>query len=120
MRRSVPQASKLLFVLSLLVAASATLAMKGHLARLEAAAAGGGDTETVVTAAASLDRGAVLRPDVVRLEAVPAGGVPPGAIRSMSRALGRTLAGAVAAGEVLTAARLAPPGGPVASLVPPG
>jgi Flp pilus assembly protein CpaB len=46
--------------------------------------------------------------------------LPPGVIPSMEGALGRILSADVAAGEVLTSARLAPAGGPVASLVPPG
>jgi pilus assembly protein CpaB len=46
--------------------------------------------------------------------------LPPGALRDVEEALGRTLGADVVAGEVLTAARLAPPGGPIAALVPDG
>jgi pilus assembly protein CpaB len=51
---------------------------------------------------------------------VPRRFLPPGALRSLEQAWGRILSADVASGEVLTAARLAPPGGPVASLVPTG
>lgn len=46
--------------------------------------------------------------------------LPPGALSSAADAEGRILAADVVSGEPITAARLAPPGGPVASLVPAG
>jgi Flp pilus assembly protein CpaB len=74
----------------------------------------------VVVAAADLPRGTVLGPGSIRVEGRPGPSVPPGAIEASEAATGRILAAAVSRGEILTDVRLAPPGGPVASLVPPG
>lgn len=119
MIRRRPRASKVLLAASLLVAAVATLLLRGHLARLEARAAVPGDPVPVVLAAADLPRGTRLTPGMVRGGEVPRAYLPPGAARSPDEVVGRTLAADVAAGEVITDARLGR-AGPVASLVPPG
>jgi Flp pilus assembly protein CpaB len=120
MRRRPPRASRVLFVLSLLVATAATLVLRGHLARLAERAQAAGPGRPVLVAASDLDRGTVLDAASVRTEQVPDRYRPPGALGTPEEAAGRALASDVAAGEPLTATRLAPLGGPVASLVPDG
>jgi pilus assembly protein CpaB len=120
LRRRPPAVSQILMALALLLGVSATLVLRGHLARLEARARAGGPGVPVVVAARGLARGSVLDPSSVREESVPELFLPPGALRSLEPALGRILSADVASGEVLTTTRLAPRGGPVASLVPPG
>lgn len=120
MRRRRPRASWVLLGLSVVLGASTTLVLRGHLARLEARAAAGGPGVPVVLAVTALPRGAVLASGSLRLAEVPERYLPPGALRSLDEAQGRTLGAEVLAGEVLTRARLAPAGGPVAALVPPG
>lgn len=120
LRRRPPRASRVLIALSFVVAAVSTMVLRDHLTRVEAAAARPGPAIPVVVAASALGRGAVLSAGDVRLEQLPARYRPPGALSRLPDALGRTLAADVLAGEALTSARLAPPGGPVASLVPPG
>ncbi len=119
MRRRHPRASGVLVLLSLLLAAAATLAVRAHLLRLEAAAAAGGPLRAAVVAASPLSRGTVLSAEMLRVERLPAGGVPPGALDSPAGAVGATLTADLAGGEVVTEARLAS-AGPVAALVPDG
>jgi len=119
-RRRPPAASRVLVALALLLGAVATLVLRAHLAGLEATARSGGPGVSVVVAARALARGTRLDPSSVREGSLPRRFLPPGALRSMDRAMGRILLAKVASGEVLTTARLAPPGGPVASLVPAG
>jgi pilus assembly protein CpaB len=120
MRRKRPRSSRILAFLSLLLAAAATLALRGHLLRLEAEAAAAGPGGPVVVAVSSLSRGTVIQPGMVDTEQIPARFQPPEAVSEPEEVLGRTLAAEVAAGEPITSTRLAPPGGPVASLVPEG
>jgi Flp pilus assembly protein CpaB len=119
MHRRASRASRVLLLASLTVAVSATLFFRGHLARLEARAATGGDLVTAVVAASALPRGTPLGPGSVRLARLLEAALPPGAIRSLAAATGRSLAADVLPGEVLTTARLSA-GGPVAAVVPPG
>jgi pilus assembly protein CpaB len=120
MRRRRPRASRVLLVLSVLLASSATLALRGHLARLEARAGSAGPRLPVVVAASALSRGTVLLPSMVRIAEAPQGSLPGGAARTVEEVSGRTLGADVAAGEPITRLRLAPLGGPVAALVPDG
>ena len=120
MRRKRPLASKVLLAGSLVLAAVATLVLRGYLTRLEARAAEAGPGVDVVVASADLARGSVVEPGVVEVRRVPQRYVPPGAERSVEGVTGRTLVADVAAGEVITSRRLASEGGPLAALVPPG
>lgn len=120
MRRRPPRASRVLVAMAVLLAASATLALRGHLARLEARTRAAGPGVAVVVAATDLTRGTAIAPSMLREARMPKRYLPPGALESRDEVEGRILAADVAAGEPLTVARLAPPGGPVASLVPPG
>jgi Flp pilus assembly protein CpaB len=120
MRRKRPRASRVLVFLSVLLGAFATLVLRGHLARLEARAEASGPGEPVVVIVGRLERGTVLAPGMVAVDEMPARYAPPGALSSVDQATGHTLAADMAPGETLTSVRLAPPGGPVASLVPDG
>ncbi|MGH2676228.1 MAG: Flp pilus assembly protein CpaB [Actinomycetota bacterium] len=120
MRRARPRSSRILLLLSAALAVLATLALRGHLARLEARAAAAGPAAAVVVATSDLDRGTMLDPSMLDVRTVPDRYRPPGALAEPRQAAGRILAADVAEGETLTAARLASPGGPVAALVPEG
>jgi pilus assembly protein CpaB len=120
MRRARPRASRVLMVVAVLVATGATFVLREHLQRLEARAASAGPGQPVVVAAQNLYRGTVLEPAMLSARPVPIRYRPPGALARPADAVGRALAADVVAGEPVTEVRLAPPGGPVASLVPPG
>jgi pilus assembly protein CpaB len=107
-------------LVSLLLAGAATLAVRSYLARVEALAATGGPGASVVVATADLPRGTRLTPELLEVQEIPSDYAPPGALASVGQALGRPLAADVLAGEPITSSRLAPRGGPVASLVPEG
>lgn len=74
-----------------------------------------GDPVPAVVAVRELRTGEVLRSDDVRLERLPAGVLPSGAVSSTDEVTGRTLARTVPAGAVLTAGDAAD-GGPAADL----
>jgi pilus assembly protein CpaB len=120
MRRRPPRASIVLLVLAVILGVAATLLLRGYLAHLAARAAAGGPGRPVVLAVSDLGRGTLLTPDLLAMGEIPAPYVPPGAVGSPDEVAGRFLGADILAGEVLTLARLAPEGGPVASLVPPG
>jgi len=118
MRRVRPRASRILLVLSLVLAALATLVMRGHLLRLEARATAAGPGMALLVARSDLERGTVIEPTMLEVRSVPARYRPPEALAAPEQAAGRILAADVRAGDAVTAARLAPPGGPVAALIP--
>ena len=120
MRRVRPRSSRVLLVLSIALAALATVGLRDYLARIEARAGVGGPDGPIVVARTNLERGAELEGSRLEVRSVPARFRPPGALSRPEQADGRVLAADVAAGEALTAARLAQPGGPVAALVPEG
>jgi pilus assembly protein CpaB len=120
MRRTRPRISRVLLVLSVALAAAATLVVQARLARLEARARAAGPARSVVVAATDLARGTVLEPAMLIVRRVPAPFLAPGALASPDGVVGRTLAADVAADEPLTDLRLAPAGGPVAALIPAG
>lgn len=120
MRRKRPRSSKVLFFLSVVLAAGATLLLRGHLVRLEARAAAAGPGVPVVVAEVALARGTALEATAISVRSMPDEYRPPGALTSVAQAVGRMLAADVVAGEALTTTRLAAGGGPVAALIPPG
>jgi pilus assembly protein CpaB len=120
MRRARPRSSRVLLVLSIALAALATVGLRGHLARLEARAGVGGGSGPVVVARSDLERGTAVGPSMLGVRSIPGRYRPPGALTAPGQALGRVLATDVLDGEAITEARLAPPGGPVAALVPEG
>ena len=119
MRRTRPRSSKLLFAASLVLGVVATLILRSHLARVEAAAAAAGPGVATVVAARDLERGATLAAPDLEVRRVPAEYRPPGAAASESDLVGQRLGSAISTGEPVTRSRIAPPGGPVASSVPP-
>ena len=120
MRRVRPRSSRVLLVLSIGLAAVATVGLRDHLARLEAQAGVGGRDAPIVVARSDLERGTALDPSMLEVRSIPARYRPPGALSRPEQADGRVVAADVAEGEALTTARLAGPGGPVAALVPDG
>lgn len=120
MRRRRPRSSRLLLFLAIVLGASTTLVLRGHLARLEAGAAEPGNLRSVVVATADLPRGTELRADLLGMEEIPASYLPPGALGQVADAVGSVLVANVVTGEVITDARVAATGGPVAALIPPG
>ena len=120
MRRKRHLSSKVLFALSVLVAVGATFVLRDHLARLEAQAASAGPGAQVVVAEADLARGTVAEASALSTAQRPERYLPPGAMSSVEEVAGSMLAADVAAGEIVTSARLASSGGPTAAMVPPG
>ncbi len=120
MRRKRSRSSKVLFFLSVILAFGTTLVLRGHLLRLEARAIAAGPGVPMLVAELDLPRGETVEAGDVSLRSVPVDYRPPGALTSVSQAVGRMLAADVVAGEPLTAGRLAAGGGPVAAMVPPG
>lgn len=118
MRRKRPRSSKVLFFLSIVLAVTSTVVLRGHLLRLEARASAAGPGGPVVVAGSDLARGTVLDATTLSIRAMPEDYRPPGALTSLAEAVGRRLAADVVAGEALTATRLAAGGGPVAAMVP--
>lgn len=118
MRRRRSRASLVLLLLSILLGTATTVGLRAHLERVEARS-GDHPTERVVAPTRHLERGTRVSPGDVEVVEIPAGAAPPGALRRAEMAVGLTLAADVAAGEPLTALRLAR-AGPVASLVPQG
>jgi pilus assembly protein CpaB len=121
LRRRWPTGAKVLLLAGVACGALAFLAVRGYAATLEATRPDVGPLVSVVMAARDLDRGTTLDPSMLETGEVPAAFVPPGAMETIPDADGRVLTARVAAGEVLTATRVASPGaGPVAAVVPPG
>jgi pilus assembly protein CpaB len=120
-RRRWPTSAKLLLLLGVLCGALAFAGIRGYAANLEATRPDVGPFVPVVMAARDLERGQALDASVLEAGEVPAAFVPPGAMETPADVEGRVLTGNVAAGEVLTASRVAAPSpGPIAAIVPPG
>lgn len=119
MRRKLPRSSVALALVAVVVGVGTTAALRGRLAELEARAEAAGDLRPAVVAATGLSRGALIGATDVRVTEVPAGLMPSGALTETAEAVGATLTGDVAEGELLTSAALAR-AGPVAALVPDG
>jgi pilus assembly protein CpaB len=88
------------------------------------AAAGSGQYEPIVVAAANMSLAETITSQHVKLVAWPKASVPEGAIRSVQEAEGRTVRGSILAGEPLIDGKLAPglagKGGIMPMLVPEG
>ena len=119
--RKLPRSAVLWFAGAALAASGAMLAVRAHVARLEATRPDVGPPTAAVVAAGDLARGSTLGEGSLRVVSVPASLLPPGAMTTPDAVTGRVLATDLAEGEVLTETRLAGAGsGPVAALVPPG
>lgn len=120
-RRKLPRSSFVLLSVSLACALAAALVMQAYARRLELTRPDGGPPIEVVTAARDLARGTELAEDGLEVVTIPSRFAPPGAVRDLARAVGRTLVADLAAGEILTDLRLAGTrSGPTAAIVPPG
>jgi pilus assembly protein CpaB len=116
-----PRAARISAGLALLSGLVAFALVQGYVARVEASRPALGPPVAIVVAAADLSRGVTLDADALQVRRIPAEFVPPGAISDPTDAQDRVLVSALAAGEPVTATRLAAPHtGPVAALVPPG
>ncbi len=71
---------------------------------------------TVVVVSADLPAGHRLTVDDLQLHHVPSGARPPGALTAVDAVVGRSLAGPITAGEVVTTSRIAPAKGPAGVL----
>ena len=112
--------SKLLLVLAVVCGLGAFAIVHGYAARLEALRPAVGHPVAVVVAAETLARGTVLAEEALSLASVPSAFAPPGALRSVQDAVGRTLVADLAEGEAVTRTRIGTSGGPVAAQVPSG
>jgi Flp pilus assembly protein CpaB len=116
-----PRAARISAGLALLSGLVAFALVQGYVARVEASRPALGPPVAIVVAVADLSRGVTLDADALEVRRIPAEFAPPGAIGDPTDAQDRVLVSALAAGEPVTATRLAAPHtGPVAALVPPG
>jgi pilus assembly protein CpaB len=120
LRRRWSRTSTLFAALAITFGAGAFVLVHGYTARLEALRPIVGTPVSVVVAGVDMSRGATLAADQLRQISLPSAFAPPGALRSIDDAAGRTLLADIASGEVVTGTRLAVKhAGPVAALVPP-
>ncbi|HVH53754.1 MAG TPA: Flp pilus assembly protein CpaB [Actinomycetota bacterium] len=120
-RRRWSTTSKAFAFLAVVAAVAAYGLVRGYAARLEALRPVVGTMQPVVVAAAPIERGTVLTESMLRVAEIPSSFAPPGALRTVTLAVGETLGSDVAEGEPVTRTRLgAFEAGPVASLVPSG
>ena len=119
LRRWTPR-SKLFLVLAVVCGLGAFALVRGYETRLAALRPIAGPAVPVVVAAQPLVRGAVLSEEVLRTASMPSAFAPPGSLRSVTDAVGRTLVSDLAEGEAVTQTRVGTTGGPVATQVPSG
>src|SRR5918996_5030765 len=120
-RRKLPRSSFVLLSVSASCAVAAGFVMQAYAHRLDTIRPDGGAPVTVVATTAPVARGTVLTETALEVLTLPTRFVPPGAVRDLTRATGRTVVADMAAGEVVTDLRLAgSSSGPTASVVPAG
>lgn len=120
-RRRLPRSAVAWFATAAVVAAGAALALRAHIADLEATRPDVGPPKAVVVAASDLSRGSQLTAGSTTVVDLPTTLVPPGALTAPEEVVGRVLVADIARGEVVTETRLGSAGGgPVAALVPQG
>jgi len=120
-RRRWSPTSKAFAFLAVVAAVAAYGLVRGYAARLEALRPVVGTMRPVVVAAAPIERGTVLTESLLRVAEIPSSFAPPGALPTVTLAVGETLGSDVAEGEPVTRTRLgAAEAGPIASLVPSG
>ncbi|MEP7033651.1 MAG: Flp pilus assembly protein CpaB [Actinomycetota bacterium] len=120
MRRRWSPTSKVFAVLAIASGLGAFALVHGYERQLEALRPAVGSPVQLVEAARSLSRGTVLTQDAVTVAEVPSVFVPPGAVRTLEQAVGRTLVSDLLQGEIVTRTRVGVDGGPVASQIPSG
>ena len=109
--------SKVMALLAVVAGAGSFTLVRGYAAELEALRPAAANNVPVVVADRDLERGSVIDEGSVRLQPMPSAFAPPGALRSVEDAVGRTLGSDLAEGEAVTRTRVGGAGGPVASLV---
>src|SRR5215204_2355021 len=102
-------------LLAVVAGAGSFTLVRGYAAELEALRPVAGNDVPVVVAERDIQRGSVIDEGSVRLQPMPSAYAPPGALRSVATAVGRTLGSDLAEGEAVTRTRVGC--GPVASLV---
>jgi pilus assembly protein CpaB len=120
MRRRWSTASGALLALAALsgvAAFSLVRAYQADVARLRPAV---GRTVPVVVAAEPIPRASEIDPAELEVREVPSAFAPPGRFAEVERVAGRTTLGPIGSGEAVTATRLAPLGGAIAAVAPPG
>ncbi|MGZ4125265.1 MAG: Flp pilus assembly protein CpaB [Actinomycetota bacterium] len=120
MRRRWSTASKTLMVLAVVCGVAAFALVRGYQRRLERLRPAVGADVPIVVAAADIARAATIAEGQVEVRSVPSSFAPPGRFGDIAEVVGRTALTGVRAGEPITATRLAPPGGPIAAVAPPG
>lgn len=120
MRRRWSTASKLLIVVAVVSGASAFALVRGYAAELERLRPAIGQDVPVVVAAHGIARASAIPRDALEVRAVPSSFAPAARFGDPDDVVGRTTLTALRAGEAITPTRLAPPGGPIAAVAPPG
>jgi pilus assembly protein CpaB len=114
-------ASRLFLALAIVLGSAAFLLVHGYAARVDALAPAIGPRVPVAVAARNLTRGTALTSEMLRVVEMPSAYAPPGALRRVDDAVGRTLVSDVAAEEPVTRTRIGSlRSGPLATLVPAG
>ena len=103
--------SKVMALLAVVAGAASFTLVRGYAAELEALRPTAGDTVQVVVADRDLERGTVIDEASVRVERMPSAFAPPGALRTVDDAVGRTLDSDLAEGEAVTGRGSAAPAG---------
>ena len=119
-RRRWTTSSKIFAALSVLSGLAAFALVRAYqidLARLRPEV---GHPVDMVVASAPIARASGIRADQIDVVSVPSSFAPPGRISSPDAVVGRTTLTALEPGEPVTRTRLAPPGGPIAAVAPPG
>ena len=120
MRRRWSTASKALLVLGVVGGVASFALVRGYAAEVDRLRPAVGAPVPVVVAAASIARSATIDEGAVEVRSVPSSFAPPGRFADVADVVGRTTLTALEPGEAVTATRLAPPGGPIAAVAPPG
>jgi Flp pilus assembly protein CpaB len=119
-RRRWSTASKLLLALAVVSGGAAFALVRGYEAEIERLRPAVGPAVPVVVAATPIARASAIPAGAVEVRGIPSGFAPPGRFGDPRRVVGRTALTALEPGEPVTRTRLAPPGGPIAAVVPPG
>jgi pilus assembly protein CpaB len=117
LRRRLPTSSKVLWLLAAVCAGISFLLVRGEASR--AAASVGAPETPVVVAARSIDAGSTIAADDLAVRSVPVAGLP-ATLSTPDAAVGRVAITSFVTGEPITATRLAPIGGALASSLPTG
>jgi Flp pilus assembly protein CpaB len=119
-RRRWSTSSKALLALALASGVGAFALVRGYQAEVERLRPAVGAEVAVVVASRAIPRATAIAADAVEVRRVPSSFAPPARFGAVEDVVGRTSLTALEPGEPVTATRLAPPGGPIAAVAPPG